>query len=117
MGITDRFMSTNHTSPSSRQDTPPILHDRAQYQLVAVTALYISIKLNEPVTLSSKDFAAASRGTHTVEEIEDIERKILDVVSWRLCPPTSLQVGHHILSLLLPQGKKSAGRHKEIYPR
>jgi len=104
MNIVDRFVSTNRASPSSQVDA---LHDRAQYQLVTLTALYISIKLNERVSFGSKDFAAASRGTYSVEEIEDMEMNILHGLSWRLCPPTSLQVGNQILSLMLPQVEKT----------
>ena len=38
-----------------------------------------------------------------MEDIEDMEIKILHGLSWRLCPPTSLEVGYRILSLFLSQ--------------
>mmetsp|Transcript_28432 Transcript_28432/g.61072 ORF Transcript_28432/g.61072 Transcript_28432/m.61072 type:complete len:338 (+) Transcript_28432:87-1100(+) len=98
MNIADRFASTN----------PATLRSRGQYQLVTITALYIAIKLNERSTFGSEDFTAASQGTYTVEDIEDMEIKILHGLSWRLCPPTGLQVGYRILSLLLSQLENTA---------
>jgi len=102
MNIVDRFMSNPRRSTSmSRSQEVDALYDRVEYQLVTVTALYISIKLNEQTTFGSQDFTAASRGTYSLEDIEGMELKILHSLSWRLCPPTSLQVGNQILSLML----------------
>jgi len=96
MNIVDRFMN----NPSSKVILK--LNDRVQYQLVAVTALYIAIKLNEIVAVGSDGFSAISQGTYAAEDIEEMERIILYRLSWRLNPPTSLQVGYQILALLLP---------------
>mmetsp|Transcript_23712 Transcript_23712/g.42919 ORF Transcript_23712/g.42919 Transcript_23712/m.42919 type:complete len:322 (+) Transcript_23712:54-1019(+) len=117
MNIVDRFMSitTNPTasqqqshqrssSSTEEQEKGDVLQDRTHYQLVAATSLFISIKLNEQETFSSIDLAAASDGAYTVQAIEDMEIEIFGGLSWRLCPPTSLQVGYRILSLLqMPQ--------------
>ena len=37
-----------------------------------------------------------------MEDIEGMELSILEGLSWRICAPTSIQVTHCILSLLLP---------------
>lgn len=104
MNIVDRFMSTPHTSTSStRSHEVDALHDRTEYQLITVTALYLSIKLNEQTFFGIQDFTAGTRGAYSFEDIEGMELKILHALSWRVCPPTSLQVGNHILSLLLPR--------------
>mmetsp|Transcript_20943 Transcript_20943/g.36041 ORF Transcript_20943/g.36041 Transcript_20943/m.36041 type:complete len:322 (+) Transcript_20943:105-1070(+) len=99
MNCVDRFVSKNGALPQAQV----ALHDRAEYQLVTITALYVAIKLNERVTFSSKDFAALSRGTYAVEEIEDMETQVLHGLSWRLCPPTSLQIANQILVLVSHQ--------------
>ncbi len=97
MELVDRFLSTS-TSLLVQQ----ILRDKKLYQLAAMGALYISIKLNERVAFGSDFFAAMSRGAYTVQEIEDMELSILRGVGWRVNAPTSLQMANHILSLTLP---------------
>ncbi len=105
MNIVDRFMSNPRRLPSigisqhfSHHD---ILHDRIKYQLLALSALYISIKVNEQVTLSSGKLAAMSRGVYSKENIEDMECTILECLSWRVCAPTAFQVGSVILELMI----------------
>ena len=95
MNLADRFMSTPEAQAQG------ILHHRGQYQLVAVTALYISIKLNESIVIGSRDFEALSKGVYSIEDIESMEWMMLEGLSWRLNPPTSLQASDHILSLML----------------
>ena len=95
MNLADRFMSTPEAQAQG------ILHHRGQYQLVAVTALYISIKLNESTVIGSRYFEALSKGVYSKEDIESMEWMMLESLSWRLNPPTSLQVSDHMLSLML----------------
>jgi len=108
MSIVDRFMS-NPCRLSSGGGNPPhfshqeIMYDRSIYQLLAVSALYITIKINERVIFSSEELAAASRGIYSKEDIEAMERTILDCLSWRVCAPTAFQVGCVILELMIPQ--------------
>ena len=97
MELVDRFLSA--TSSTTRR----VLGDRRQYQLLAMTALYIAIKINERVAFGSDFFAAMSRGAYSVQEIEEMEVNVLKGLQWRMCAPTSLQVGHYVLSLVLPQ--------------
>lgn len=97
MELVDRFLST---SDSAARDA---LQDRKQFQLVAMSALYLSIKTNEKMALGSSFFAALSHGTYTVEDIEDMELRILHGLSWRIHAPTSVQIANLILSLALPR--------------
>mmetsp|Transcript_12738 Transcript_12738/g.31096 ORF Transcript_12738/g.31096 Transcript_12738/m.31096 type:complete len:291 (-) Transcript_12738:116-988(-) len=92
MNIVDRFAN----EPSSRD----VLRDQMKYQLVAVTALYISNKLYEQFVIGSDGFSALTQGMYSVEEIEAMELRILHCLSWRLCPPTALQIGYRILALI-----------------
>ena len=107
MNIVDRFMS-NPCQLSSIEIPPQfsrqeILYDRNMYQLLAVSALYIAIKINGEVILSAGKLAALSRGTYSMENIEAMERTILYCLSWRVCAPTAIQVGHAILELMMYQ--------------
>lgn len=98
MNIVDRYMCL----PSSHS----LLYDRVEYQLVAVAALYTSIKINEAEILSSGCLSALSRDVYSIQDIEDMERNILHGLEWRMNPPTSQQVGYQILALLLvPQAQ------------
>ena len=92
MNLVDRFMSTRVCNKSQ--------FCRSELQLVAVTALYISIKINERIPFSSQDFATMSQGTYSLEEIESMEIELLQAVEWRLNAPTALQIGFQIISLL-----------------
>ncbi|KAL7534093.1 hypothetical protein ACHAXR_005629 [Thalassiosira sp. AJA248-18] len=93
MNLADRFMSSQDT-------TEDILYHRGQYQLLIISALYLSIKINEAVSFSSDEFAAITHDTYSREEIEDMEQKILHRLEWRLCVPTAQAMGTGILDLL-----------------
>ena len=53
MEMADRFLSLPSNSADAAQVSDEALGDRSKFQLLAVTALYISIKLNEKVVISS----------------------------------------------------------------
>jgi len=65
----------------------PYLYDRERYQLAAITSLYLSIKLHEPVELDVKLLAVLSRGTYSQRSIVEMEQIILTTLKWRLNPP------------------------------
>ena len=86
MKIADRFMSAvvmpeergrSQRSSSRRSvscDVQDILYDTGQYQLLAISSLYISIKLNERMAFSSADFSMACRLMYSQQDIESMER-------------------------------------------
>ena len=76
------------------------LQDRREFQLLALSCLYIAIKTNERIAFSSQMVSELSHGGYTVEEIEHTEKIILCGLSWRVNGPTSLQMALHILSLM-----------------
>ncbi|KAL7533755.1 hypothetical protein ACHAXR_005435 [Thalassiosira sp. AJA248-18] len=92
--------TTTTNSSSSSNNNNNILHNRGQYQLLSLTALYISIKIKERTIFSSRDFSSASRGTYSTSDIESMERTILEGLGWRLCVPTPCQIGNMILELM-----------------
>ncbi|KAL7531977.1 hypothetical protein ACHAXR_004348 [Thalassiosira sp. AJA248-18] len=95
MQMVDRFLSKSSGS------TQVYLNDRSRFQLLVITALYIAIKVNDSMALGS-DVVSEMSGMYSVQEIEAMELTILQVLDWRIFAPTSIQMAHNILSLLLP---------------
>lgn len=93
-GLFDRFLS-RHTVWSASA-----LQDKSVFQLVAITSLYIAIKTNERVAVHSELFASISEGGYSMDDIEETEKIILFVLSWRINGPTCLQIAAHVLSVL-----------------
>jgi hypothetical protein len=82
MNMFDRFLSIQSI------ESIVALQNQSELQLLAVSSLYIAIKINERVAFS------------TVQEIEVVEKIILKGLSWRINGPTVLQMAMHILSLM-----------------
>ncbi|KAG7336820.1 cyclin-like protein [Nitzschia inconspicua] len=76
------------------------LGDRKEYQLVAMTCLYIAIKLHEPLEMETSLLADLSRGCYTEMEFANMEKKILEAVQWRVSGPTPLAFVLHFLTFL-----------------
>eukprot|EP00984_Skeletonema_dohrnii_P000008 scaffold2_cov94-Skeletonema_dohrnii-CCMP3373.AAC.2 len=111
MEMVDRFLSTKSTitSISNSADAGAVgavsdeaLRDHFKLQLLTITALYVAIKVNERIAVSSDLFAEMCSRAYTAEEIEDMERVLLSGLSWRCHAPTALEIGLSILSLILP---------------
>lgn len=77
------------------------LSDRKEYQLVAMTCLYIAIKIHEPLEMETSLLADLSRGCYTEMEFADMEQKILEALVWRVGGPTPLSFVQNLL-LFLP---------------
>ena len=104
MELVDRFLSKSKSSNSvdTSRMSGEALRDQCKFQLLTVTALYTSIKINEEVPVSSDLFSKMCRNTYSAEEIEDMERTLLSGLSWRCQAPTAHQIVLYIFSLLLP---------------
>ncbi len=89
-----------HTTETTNARVP-----RKEFQLVAVTSLYLAIKLHgetdavegAPRKLRINAFVELSRGMFTIETLETMERDILSNLEWNVNPPTFLS------SLSLPK--------------
>ena len=92
MSCLDRFVST--------RDGREVLLDRSQYQLAALTALYISIKVHCPKALSVDLVAKLSQGTHGKNDIEAMERRMLNAIQWRINPPTAMDFARIYLDMI-----------------
>ena len=119
MSIADRFMG-NPNQLLINQFTPhifspqEIMYNRAMFQLLAVSALYIAIKINEQIIFSVEQCAEATHGMYTVEEIEAMERSILECLEWKVSAPTALEVGYAVLELMTPQVQDVCDMNNEL---
>jgi hypothetical protein len=92
MSYLDRFLA----SPVGLE----ILLDRAKFQLAAMTALYIAIKIHEPEAMDPGLIASLSRGAYNKEQVEAMEVAMLSAIQWRVNPPTALAFAHQYLNLV-----------------
>lgn len=81
--------------------------DKNLFQLLAMTCLYLSIKLNEykhmliPGSTSSMDtILQLSRGFFTLEQMEKMEYDVLQRLQWHVHPPTPQLFVKHFLFFL-----------------
>lgn len=82
---------------------------KREYQLYAVTSLYLAIKVHgemdpnvhgERLKLRITNFQELSRGLFETETIEATEREMLSLFQWRVNPPTCAQYLSSFLRLL-----------------
>ena len=81
--------------------------DKNTFQLLAMTCLYLSIKLNEykhlliPDSTSSMDtILRLSRGAFTLEQMEKMEYEVLQRLRWHVHPPSPQLFVKHFLFFL-----------------
>jgi Cyclin, N-terminal domain/Cyclin, C-terminal domain len=96
MSYIDRYMMTN-TGKNA-------LRDRKTFQLVAMTSLYIAVKIHEPEAMDPKVISSLSRGAYTEDEVTEMEMNILKALKWRMNPPTAMSFLYQYLSLLTDHG-------------
>jgi hypothetical protein len=96
MSHLDRFLGVYHGTV-----------DKNLFQLLAMTCLYLSIKLNEykhlliPGSKSSMDtILQLSRGFFTLKEMEKMEYEVLQRLRWHVHPPTAQLFVKHFLFFL-----------------
>jgi hypothetical protein len=82
----------------------PIPVDKNMFQLLAMTCLYLSIKLNEYKHLLIKGSKSSmdtilqlSRGFFTLKEMEGMEYDVLQRLQWHVHPPTPQVFVKHFL--------------------
>jgi len=78
-----------------------VLHNpREQYQLAAVTALYVTAKAHEETLFSAATLALESEGQYTIQDIEYMEREMMTALHWNINPPTTMAFVKEIVYLL-----------------
>lgn len=79
---------------------PKGLHDKREFQLIAMASLYMAIKVNEPEAIDPSTVAKLSKGVYSADEIEIAEREIITTLQWRVNPPTAMAFVENYLKLL-----------------
>ena len=92
MSYLDRYLCTT----KGRQ----ALCNRKEYQLSAMTALYIAIKMHEPLEMETSLLADLSRGCYTEMEFVAMEETMLQALKWRVNGPTPLGFVQHFMALI-----------------
>ncbi|KAL7486294.1 hypothetical protein ACHAW6_011886 [Cyclotella cf. meneghiniana] len=94
MGYLDRFLCTSsHRAEQARCD-------RKEYQLAAMTALYVAVKIFEPLEMDAGLVSKLSRGLHSAAEITRLEHEMLVALNWRMNCPSPYQICNFLLELL-----------------
>jgi hypothetical protein len=92
MSHMDRFLST--------EQGRSYLLDRKDFQLVAICAFYIAVKLSEPRELDISLLSEISKGAYSTDRIAQMEREMLTALNWRMHPPTALGFMHCAFEML-----------------
>lgn len=85
-----------------RKDSPPIT--REDYQIFAMTALYIAVKVLQPFPrkLGLETLSAMSRDFYTQQDLASTEIDMLAALHWRIAPPTALAFCGELALCLFP---------------
>jgi len=94
MGYLDRFLCTTSLRAEHARC------DRKEYQLAAMTALYVAVKIFEPLEMDAGLVSKLSRGLHSAAEITRLEHEMLVALSWRMNCPSPYQICNFLLELL-----------------
>lgn len=93
--------------------TPPglaALQDRSVFQLAAMASLYTAVKIHEPEAMDPKLVSQLSRGTYSPEDVEEMERVILQALQWRVNPPTALSFVREFYNLIPAEAMSETAR-------
>jgi hypothetical protein len=98
---------------------------RKEFQLSAVTSLYLAIKLHRetdakdggPRILSINAFVELGRGLFSIETIETTELSILTTLEWHVNPPTTVAFIASLLRLLPINFKRLQSGASAIYEK
>lgn len=94
MSYLDRFLCTY--SPRAKQ----VINTRKEYQLAAMTTLFMAIKINEPLTVDTSFLVDLSKGLYSHHDFQKMETDILFALDWKLNGPTAQAFTVHLLTLI-----------------
>jgi hypothetical protein len=96
MTYLDRFMASS--SPTAEKASQA----RGEYQLAALTTLFLSIKLFERLNIQPCHVSYLSRGRYTSEEVIVMEMELLKALQFRVTNATKLDYANQILDCVFP---------------
>lgn len=97
MSYLDRFLATAH---SGNVRARRCLADRQEYQLAAMTCLYLAINLTETKEMDTGLLVELSHGKYAKADFVAMEEAITFGLGWRLNGPTTMGFVNHLLGLL-----------------
>jgi hypothetical protein len=77
-----------------------VIKSRLEYQIVAIAALHLSLKLFNSSLVKLESLVKLGRGLFTVGDVVETEQILLETLGWNLHPPTSGCFLYQFLSLL-----------------
>ena len=81
---------------------------RDVYHLVALTALFLAIKLFERLSIEPSHVSYLSRGRYTAKEVVKMESIMLHALEWKVCSADKVDFVNAYLDVVLPKdGKKT----------
>ena len=67
-----------------------LVESRQEFQLAAMTALQLAIKLYDSTMVKLDSMVKLGRGQFQIQDVVEMETKLLAALQWRVHPPTSL---------------------------
>lgn len=80
-----------------------LVHCRRDFQLVAMTSLMLSIKLNDSTSVKLDSMVKLGRGLFNENDVVSMEREMLNALDWHVHPPTPVCFMRQLLRLLPPE--------------
>jgi Cyclin, N-terminal domain/Cyclin, C-terminal domain len=79
-----------------------VVESRQEFQLAAMTALQLAIKLYDSTVVKLDSMIKLGRGLFTEQDVIDMETKMLNALKWQVHPPTPICFLRQFLRLLPP---------------
>jgi hypothetical protein len=79
-----------------------VINSREEFQLAAMTALQLAIKLYDSTMVTLKSMVKLGRGLFSEEDVIEMEAKMLKALNWQVHPPTPACFLRQFLRLLPP---------------
>lgn len=77
-----------------------LVESRQEFQLAAMTALQLAIKLYDSTMVKLDSMVKLGRGQFQIQDVVEMESKLLAALEWRVHPPTSLCFLRQFLQLV-----------------
>ena len=79
-----------------------VIHSRQDFQLAAMTALQLAIKLYDSTVMKLDSMVKLGRGLFSEQDVIEMESKMLSALQWQVHPPTPVCYLRQFLQVLPP---------------
>uniref|UniRef100_A0A7R9W751 Cyclin N-terminal domain-containing protein n=1 Tax=Pseudictyota dubia TaxID=2749911 RepID=A0A7R9W751_9STRA len=105
----DRFLGAAARSGNARARR--CLADRREYQLCAMTCLYLAVNLAETKEMDTALLVELSHGKYSKSDFVTMAEDVTWGLGWRLNGPTSMAFVNHLLGVLPEEGQHKSLHH------